>query len=187
MEQKFAAYDLRGHITAYYDNVDSPVPEGLTNVIEITHDEWQTCLRQPGHTVVSGALVAPLPPTDAQLLAQAQAEQSAKVNAACANALVAGFTSSALDGAHAYPSQDTDQLNLQCAVSAAAIASSTWTTPIWCASNDAWSFAPHTATQVQQVNTDWLAHRVAAQQKYAGLIAKINAATSVEEVQAIDW
>ncbi|CAJ0809235.1 hypothetical protein [Ralstonia flaminis] len=187
MNQKFAAHDSQGHITAYYDSIDSPVPEGVTNIIEITHDEWQACLNQPGYAVTNGTLVAPLPPTEAQLLKQAQAGLSNKVNAACANALVGGFTSSALGGAHAYPSQDDDQRNLQNAVSAAAIAPSNWTTPIWCASNDAWSFAPHTAAQVQQVNADWLAYRVAAQQKYAGLIAKINAATSIEEVQAIDW
>lgn len=187
MTQKFAAYDSQGHITAYHDSIDSPVPEGVTNVIEITHDEWLTCLNQPGYTVMNGTLVAPLPPTDAQLLEQAQTVRSTKVNAACASALATGFTSSALGGAHTYPSEDTDQRNLQSAVSAAAIASPTWTTPIWCASGDTWSFASHTAAQVQQVNADWLAHRVAIQQKYAGLIAKINAATSVEEVQAINW
>ncbi|WP_199028682.1 hypothetical protein [Ralstonia sp. ASV6] len=126
-------------------------------------------------------------PVSLMTLSEIQAAQKAKVDALCAAALSAGFDSSALGGAHSYPSEDTDQRNLQNAVSAAAIASSTWTTPIWCASNDAWSFAPHTAAQVQQVNADWLAYRVAAQQKYAGLIAKINAATSVEEVQAIDW
>ncbi|TXD59923.1 DUF4376 domain-containing protein [Ralstonia sp. TCR112] len=188
MTQKFAAYDSQGHITAYYDGIDSPVPPSETNVIEITQDEWLACINQPGYTVLNGALVAPLPPTNKELLAQAKALQATKVSTACASALTTGFPSSALGKAHIYPSQDDDQRNLQSAVSVAIAAPSNWTTPIWCAySNDAWSFTAHTAAQVQQVNADWLAHRVAAQQKYADLIARINAATSIAEVQAIDW
>ena len=187
MTRKFAAYDSQGHITAYYDNIDSPVPDGMTNVIEITQDEWLACINHPGYTVVNGALVAPLPPTNEELLAQAKALQTTKASAACASALTTGFTSSALGTPHTYPSQDDDQRNLQSAVSASAVAPSNWTTPIWCANNDAWSFTAHTASQIQQVNADWLAHRVAAQQKYADLIAQINAATSLEEVQAIHW
>ena len=187
MTQKFAAYDSQGHITAYYDSIDSPVPPSVTNFIEITQDEWLACINQPGYTVVNGALVAPLPPTNKELLAQAKAMQATKASTACASALTTGFTSSALGTTHTYPSQDDDQRNLQSAVSAAIAAPSNWTTPIWCASNDAWSFTAHTAAQVQQVNTDWLAHRVAVQQKYADLITRINAATSIAEVQAIDW
>ncbi|MCT7317557.1 hypothetical protein N5I87_16235 [Ralstonia sp. CHL-2022] len=187
MNQKFAAYDAQGRITTYYDNVDSPVPDGMTNVIEITQDEWLACINQPGYTVVNGALVAPLPPTIEALLGQEKVQRAAKASTACAAALTTGFTSSALGTPHTYPSQDDDQRNLQSAVSASAVAPSNWTTRIWCANNDAWSFTAHTAAQVLQVNADWLAHRVAAQQKYADLIARINAANSIEEVQAIDW
>ncbi len=187
MNQKFAAYDSQGHISAYYDSIDSPVPEGMTNIIEITQDEWLACINQPGYTVLDGVLVAPLPPTVEALLGQAKVQQAAKASIACAAALITGFASSALGIPHTYPSQDDDQRNLQSAVSASAVAPSNWTTPIWCANNDAWSFTAHTASQIQQVNADWLAHRVAAQQKYADLIARINAATSIEEVQAIDW
>lgn len=185
--KKFAAYDSQGHITAYYDSIDSPVPPSVTNAIEITQDEWLACINQPGYTVVNGTLVAPLPPTNEELLAESKALQTAKASTACASALTTGFPSSALGTAHIYPSQDDDQRNLQSAVSAAVAAPSNWTTRIWCANNDAWSFTAHTAAQIQQVNADWLAHRVAAQQKYADLIARINAANSIEEVQAIDW
>ena len=187
MKKKFAAHDPQGHITAYYDSIDSPVPEGVTNVIEIKQDEWLACINQPGYMVVDGALVAPLPPTAEELLVQARTMQTAKLSTGCAEALITGFTSSALGVALTYPSQDNDQRNLQSAVSAAATASPGWTIPLWCTDGDHWSFTSHTAAQLQQVNADWLAHRVAAQQKYADLIAQINAATSVEEVQAIHW
>jgi len=172
---------------------DSAIHGGAVpaDAVEITADEYTALLtgQASGKAIATDLNGNPIAvdPISLMTLGQIQAAQIAKVDASCAIALTAGFTSPSLGAVHTYPSQDTDQLNLQCAVSAAAIASSTWTTPIWCASNDAWSFAPHTAAQVQQVNTDWLGHRVAAQQKYAGLIAKINAATSVEEVQAINW
>ncbi|MCO5413700.1 hypothetical protein [Ralstonia mojiangensis] len=126
-------------------------------------------------------------PLSLMTLDQVRTAQAIKASTVCASALTTGFTSSALGTPHTYPSQDDDQRNLQSAVSASAVAPSNWTTRIWCANNDAWSFTAHTAAQIQQVNADWLAHRVAAQQKYADLIARINAANSIEEVQAIDW
>lgn len=142
-----------------------------------------------GKTIIADAEGHPIAvePISLMTLGQVQVARVTKISTACASALTTGFPSSALGTAHIYPSQDDDQRNLQSAVSAAVAAPSNWRTPIWCASNDAWSFTAHTAAQVQQVNVDWLAHRVAAQQKYADLIARINAATSIAEVQAIDW
>lgn len=66
MGQKFAAYDGRGNITAFYDSVDSPVPPGV-NAIEISDAEWQACITVPGYTVSNGQLTAP---TAAQVAAQ---------------------------------------------------------------------------------------------------------------------
>ncbi|BCF98058.1 hypothetical protein PPGU19_026270 [Paraburkholderia sp. PGU19] len=134
-------------------------------------------------------------PTAAQLSAgasaaasaAAQKNQIAMVSAACASALTAGFSSSALGSPRNYPSQDTDQRNLLNAVTASQGQASTWNTARWCANNVAWSLASHTAAQVQQVNADWLVFRVAAQQKYASLVTEINSATSVAAVQAINW
>ncbi|MET3446005.1 hypothetical protein [Ralstonia sp. 1138] len=143
-----------------------------------------------GKTITADAEGNPfaVDPVSLLTLSEVRAAQATEASTACAAALTTGFSSSALGTAHIYPSQDDDQRNLQSAVSAAIAAPSNWTTPIWCAnSNDAWSFTPHTAAQVQQVNADWLAHRIATQQKYADLIARVNAATSIAEVQAIDW
>ena len=55
MGQKFAAYDAQGNITAYYDSVDSPIPSGVTDVLAITDEQWQSCLSTAGYTVNSGA------------------------------------------------------------------------------------------------------------------------------------
>ena len=142
-----------------------------------------------GKTIIADADGNPIAvdPISLMTLSQVQAAQATKLSTGCATALTTGFTSSALGVALTYPSQDNDQRNLQSAVSAAATASPGWTIPLWCTDGDHWSFTSHTAAQLQQVNADWLAHRVAAQQKYADLIAQINAATSIEEVQAIHW
>lgn len=187
MGQKFAAFGANGNITAFYDSVDSPVPAEVTNVIEITDAEWQAAICTPGYTVIKGALTAPPAPSAAQLLAAAQSAQVALVSAECEMAILAGFTSSALGTAHNYPSSHTDQRNLQSVVSASQGQPSSWGAPLWCAASGLWAFTSHTAAQVQQVNADWVAFRVAAQQKYANLVDQINAATSVAAVKAIGW
>lgn len=138
--------------------------------------------------VVNGVLTQTGPaPSAALLLIQAQAVQIAKISADCAVALTAGFSSSALGTAHTYPSQDTDQRNLQNAVSVSIGAASGWTTPVWCESGETWSLASHTAAQVQQVNADWLAFRVALQQKYAGLVSQITSAKTISDAKAAAW
>ncbi|PLC42253.1 hypothetical protein C0Q88_09725 [Ralstonia pickettii] len=162
------------------------------DAVEITADEYTELLiaQSVGKAIAADLNGNPIAvdPISLMTLSEVRAAQVAKASIACAAALTTGFTSPALGTVHTYPSQDDDQRNLQSAVSAAIAAPSNWTTPIWCAnSNDAWSFTAHTTAQVQQVNADWLAHRVATQQKYADLIARINTATSIAEVQAIDW
>jgi hypothetical protein len=132
MGQKYAAYNDQGAITGFYDSIDSPVPAGHT-YIEITDEQWLECLANPGYTVSAGELVAPVPPTDAQLLAQAQTAQIALISAACQKAIYAGFTSSALGVAYTYPASDTDQQNLTASVLASMLAVSS---PAWSASTE---------------------------------------------------
>ncbi|WDD94657.1 hypothetical protein Bsp3421_004791 [Burkholderia sp. FERM BP-3421] len=69
MGQKFAAFGATGAIITFYDSDDSPVPSGVA-VIEITDQQWQSCLENPGYTVSDGALVPPAPPTTAEVAAQ---------------------------------------------------------------------------------------------------------------------
>lgn len=120
-------------------------------------------------------------------LAQVKAAQLAAVSGACASELLQGFSSSALGATHTYPSLEADQRNLMNAAMASQEQTSTWSTSLWCATGEAWAFTAHSSAQLQQVNADWLAHRQARQQKYADLVDKINAATSVTAVQAITW
>jgi hypothetical protein len=123
-------------------------------------------------------------------LAQAQALQANIVDSACANAIVSGFTSSALGSAYTYPSKTTDQQNLAASVLASILPGVTadWTTPFWCAnSSGVWAWVTHTAAQIQQVGTDSKTAILNYQSQNAQLQAQIAAATTIDAVLAIVW
>jgi len=119
-------------------------------------------------------------PTPAQLLSAAQSAQGAIVNSACAAAIVAPFTSSALGSVNTYDCNPIDQENINLV---AAHGGSLWALP----SGGNWTFTAHTMAQGVQVQTDMLAHIQAQQTIYAGLLTQINAATTVAAVQSIVW
>ncbi|WP_081284699.1 hypothetical protein [Chromobacterium subtsugae] len=161
-----------------------------SDAVQITDAQHEALLagQAAGQIITSDSggnpvLTAPPAPT----LAQVQAAQVAQLQAGCQAAITAGFTSSALGAPHQYPSQPTDQANLASDVAAAPTAPAGWTSGIWCAANGAWSLQQHTAAQLAQVNADWVAARGALQQKYANLMIKVQAATTVAAVQAITW
>ncbi|QEL57038.1 DUF4376 domain-containing protein [Chromobacterium paludis] len=188
MGQKIAAFNENGEITAFYDSIDSPPKDG-EKVISITDEQWQTCLSQPGWTVVDGTLLAPVPPSEAEQLRLAQRIQCQRLQAACESAITASFPSMALGPQPCvYGSRLTDQNNLLSALSAARGQPVNWTTPLWCADGKGdWAFLPHTAEQVMRVNQDWVAFRTKQQQKYASLMAQMLAAPTAQAVQAITW
>lgn len=98
MGQKYAAYNTQGAIIAFYDSVDSPVPDGA-QVIEITDTEWQACLTSQAYTVSNGKLTAPLPATSDEL-AQEALVQSARSMLASGLEIVSTGTP-ALNGVYA--------------------------------------------------------------------------------------
>ncbi len=129
----------------------------------------------------------PPAPTKSQQLLSARESAVNAVNSACQAQIIGGFTSSALGDARTYPSTDVDQRNLLSAAMASQGQDSPWATLLWCESGGVWSFASHTAAQVQQVNADFLAFRVGAQQKCMSLVAEIEAAADAETVEKIVW
>ena len=191
MGQKLAAYDATagGKIVGFYDDVDSPAPDGVTT-IEISEDQWQICLTQQNQWIVQSGALEEILPSDAELLTQARSLQLNLLNASCRSTIAAGYNSSALGSPHSYPSLMSDQQNLVDAMCESLVPNlpNSWSVVIWCA--DAmgnWSLTPHTAAQTQHVHSDWMAFRVAAQQKLGTLTAQINAATQVDAVNAINW
>ncbi|AOJ13141.1 MULTISPECIES: DUF4376 domain-containing protein [Burkholderia] len=191
MGQKYAAFDAQGNITAFYDSVDSPVPAEVVNTIEITPEQWQTCIEQQGQWhIASGALAQVPPPTGAELLAQSQTAQIAAIDAACAAEIVAGFTSSALGQSYVYPAKSTDQQNLSSCVLSSLFPNlpSGWTTDFWCADAAGnWSLRPHTAAQIQQVGVDGKTAISNAIMKKVQFEQQVMAATTIEAVRAIVW
>ncbi|GJG92825.1 hypothetical protein [Cupriavidus pauculus] len=182
MGQKIAAFDRQGHITAFYDSADSPVPSGVTNTIQITQEQWQTCISQPGYWYVTDGALAPVPPlTAAQQLAAAQSAQIGVLSAACATAIASGFSSGALGSAYGYPSALTDQANQN------TVAQCSSGGLLWCVTGGAWSFKQHTQAQAQAVVWAFAAWLNKCQQQLVALTEQVNAATSPDAAQAVAW
>jgi len=191
MSQKYAAFDESGTINAFYDSLDSPVPEGMTNVIEITFDQWLACISESGAWCVQNGELIPTPPLpDEQLLADARTAKTRALQGACALALRSGYLSTSLGTTHSYGSAATDQQNLVDSVASSLMPSlpGDWVTYLWTeAGADDWLYTSHTAAQVQQVHSDWMAFRQSQQQKLITLMQQTIEATTIEAVQAISW
>jgi len=174
--------------------VPNPACQIPADAVEITAEEHQALLaaQSAGDIIMADGNGKPIAVDPASLttLPEAQEAQGIKLNSACQAAIVAGFISSALGSKHTYPAQTTDQQNLSASVLASLLPGlpAGWTTPFWCAdANGNWTYAEHTAAQIQQVGQDGKAAIIAAIQKKAGLLAQVNAATTVGAVQAINW
>ncbi|CAN7475494.1 DUF4376 domain-containing protein [Rhizobium leguminosarum] len=123
-------------------------------------------------------------------LAAMKASRIAVLTAACAAAIVSGYSSSALGSEHQYPSKQTDQINMMGSVTDSLLPGQApdWTTPFWCADESgAWAFRPHTATEIQGAGADGKAHILECQTRLGQLAAQVMAAASAEAVAAIVW
>lgn len=176
----------------FYDEaIHTSIP---ADAVEITAEEHAALLEDQSRgkviTADANGLPVAVAPASLMTLAEAQSEQIAKLSAACQAQIYAGFQSSALGAVHNYPAKDKDQANLSASVVASLLPNlpAGWTTPFWCEdSTGAWSLAPHTAAQIQQVGSDGKAAIVAALEKNDSLANQVMAATDVPSVQAIVW
>ncbi|WP_431819610.1 phage tail protein [Burkholderia sp. F1] len=87
MGKKFAAFDAQGNITAFYDSVDSPVPQGVS-VIGISNEQWSDLINAQSsgkRLVVDGtgkpAALDPPPPTRAEVAGAKRAERDTALSA----------------------------------------------------------------------------------------------------------
>lgn len=124
-------------------------------------------------------------------LAAAQQVQLAAITAACAAAIVFGFTSSALGSPYFYPSAPTDQQNLSDAMIDAMLDSNPdrWSMLIWCAHlrDGVWQKVPHNIGHIKRLGRDAIKVRLALRALKDDLAAQINAAETIEAVQAVVW
>lgn len=161
------------HVIPGWQIVETELPDDFTCVAY----EW------------NGAALVSAQPSAEQLL-DAQTAQKAAVSLACQDAILAGFTSSALGSPHTYPAKFTDQQNLNASVTASLLpgVDASWTTPFWCADAEGnWCYAAHTAAQIQRAGSDGKAAILVCLTKNQQLAAQIDAATTIEAVQAINW
>ena len=146
--------------------------DGATIPADLGNTDW----RQYQEWLAQGNTPTPVP------LDIYKNNQRGKISSACSSTITGGFQSSALGAAHTYPSDSTTQGNVdRIAISGAGGS-------VWCGdSSNIWSFAQHTAAQVSQVQKDMVAFIQTQQTKYSTLVAQITAATTVEQVEAVNW
>ena len=192
MNQKFAAFDSSGNITAFYDSVDSPVPAGMTNVVEITQEEWQTCISQQGQWYVSNGALAQVPPPSVEAqLASAQAAQCAAIDAAYYKAIQADVTFKSAGGFTAtFQADSVSQAYVMQTTQGYSIAGATPSGFYWVAADN--THVPFTLADLQGLYQAMLEQGWTAFQKRQTLKAQINAITTstanaVAAVQAITW
>lgn len=125
---------------------------------------------------------------DPRTLDQARADKIAEMSFACATAIFAGFTSSALGAEYLYPAKMTDQSNLAGSILDSLIPGpADWTTPFWCAdASGTWAFRMHTSTQIQQVGRNGKTAILAAMSYNEALRAQIETAT-MAQLDVIVW
>ena len=158
---------------------EEQLPPGCIACTQTQTETWQTL-------EVVGGVIQAIP--SAQLLTKAQAAQAAMLKTACKSAITGGFASSALGAANTYPSNLIDQHNLAGSVIASLLPNLPvgWTTNFWAmSSTGVWTFAPHTAAQIQQAGLDGKTWVTAQQTKLAGLLTQVQNATTVSAVQAV--
>lgn len=109
-----------------------------------------------------------------------------EINTACEKEIVAGFKSDALGTSHNYQSEQIDQLNLIGVVTAGQ------DDYFKCGVEDAdgnvvWNYEMHTIAQLQKVLQDGKAIAQGLLQKANTLKAQVANATTIDEVNAIQW
>ena len=120
---------------------------------------------------------------------QAKLDKINELNKLCKSSIISGFTSSALGEDYHYPSKEIDQANLNASVTASLYPylESTWTTPFWCEHNGEWAYHNHTAQQIQQVGQDGKVAILAHLNKNAQLRIQIENASTLDEINKINW
>lgn len=180
---KYAAYNTTAlqptPVAAWYDgdrvnHIDFTTP----GFIEITEDQWAT--RNDKVWCVLGSSLVEYIALSADINA-VRATQSRVLSFACQQQIVSGFSSSALDAENTYASALLDQQNLIQAAQNANGGLLIVNTKNVC------QLIRHTQAEAQQVLADFIIFKDNNRSKLSTYISKIDAATSINNIQSIVW
>jgi len=127
------------------------------------------------------------------ILDAAREKAKIRISAACRRAIEGGVKLNVLGADYFYPTKQdgvhNDQLNLNALVTMAKLYGDAYAPyKFWCAdANGVWARRDHTAAQIEAVGLAVKAHVSEQQNKYEQLLAQIVSATTVAELEAIQW
>lgn len=119
--------------------------------------------------------------TEKELLKEAKQNKLNEINTACEESIVSGFTSSTLGSTHTYQSDRDDQSNLL------GLNLANKDTLLKCNDGNTWGYKPHTASQIKDVFDAGVTHKETNLLKAHQLKLQVQSATTVEEIEGINW
>lgn len=137
--------------------------------------------------VAAGNTPLPGPFDTVVTLEQAKQYKIDEINQACEQVIISGFPSSALGDAHYYDSGIEDQLNLIGAALAAGAGQSVEFRCYHGSIEGEKEWHVHTPSQMLQVYQDGLVYKITQLKKATTLKNIVKAATTLEEVGAVEW
>ena len=167
---------LTWYVTDIWKEQD--IPEGT---VETTEQKYKEALKINANFFDGTNFIVKDFRTEDEILTQAKAEKTNKVNEDVKTLIISGFTSSALGTNHMYQSDETDQLNLIGAVTSGVAQA------FKCSSNDgeSWQWKMHTITQLQTVLRDGASYKNQLLENASTLKSQIQVCTTIEELEAI--
>lgn len=178
-------------INAFFDSSINELPSDAIPITDALHVDLLAA-QSTGKVIMAGSDGKPIAvfPSTLLTLDQVKSNRIASLTAACASAIVGGYTSTALGGNYTYPSGMTDQINMMGSVTASLLPNlpSDWSTPFWCAnSTGTWAYVVHNKSQIQQAGSDGKAHVIGCQTTLTTLMAQVASAKNAAAVEAIIW
>ena len=180
---KYAHYDkTNGKLLGWYDDeIHNNIPKPN---IQVSDEVWEEAINNNYNYV--DVETKTLSFKDFRTLEEIKTSKISEINGKCKQEIISGFTSSALGSEHIYESEQTDQLNLIGVVTAGQ------DDYFKCGVTDAngnvtWNYELHTIAQLQQVLVDGKTHKQGLLQKANTLKAQVTGATTIKDVEAIEW
>jgi Domain of unknown function (DUF4376) len=183
MGQKYVADGTTyGVPIVFYDSFDSPVPEGV-EATEITEEQWQECISNPGYTLQNGKLI---PPSAEVLLARAKAVQKSAIDRGYNTSISADVTfTTEAKVTKTYAADPTSRASIATAAQSYAAIGAVPPGYYWKAVDG--TEVPFTLQDLQDLNEAVTAQVWYHFQQRSTLKTQVNKATKIADVQKVTW